>query len=444
MHISIFGLGYVGSVSAACFAALGHSVIGVDIDRFKVETINSGRSPIIKEKGLDDLIRQGVSMGRLRATTDDREAVASSDLALVCVGTPSNDNGSLNLEHVRRVCEGIGRALREKTIYHVVAFRSTMLPGSSGKVVIPTLEAASGKKAGLEYGVAVNPEFLREGSAVADFYSPARTVIGELDRRSGDLLAELYGKIEAPIVRLDLKTAEMVKYVDNAFHALKVSFANEIGNLCKAEGIDSHQIMDVFCMDTKLNLSAAYMKPGAAFGGSCLPKDLRALIYRARERDLEVPVLRGILAGNEYQKRIAFELVRKTGRKKIGLLGLSFKPGTDDLRESPIVELAESLIGKGYKVAIYDKGVSLSTLYGSNKAYIEREIPHISRLMCPTLDEVLERSEVLVIANRDSLGTEFLSKLSEEQILIDLVRLSRELPETITTAVDGKYQGICW
>jgi GDP-mannose 6-dehydrogenase len=441
VRISIFGLGYVGSVSAACFAALGHPVIGVDIDRFKVETINGGRSPIIKEKGLDELIRQGVATGRLRATMDDRQAVAGSDISLICVGTPSNDNGSLSLEYVRRVCQGIGRALREKTAYHVVAFRSTMLPGSSEEMLIPILETASGKKAGGEYGVAVNPEFMREGAAVADFYNPSRTVIGELDRRSGDLLAELYDEIEAPVVRLDLKTAEMVKYADNAFHALKVSFANEIGNLCKADGIDSHRLMDVFCMDTKLNLSATYMKPGAAFGGSCLPKDLRALLHRARERDLEVPVLSGILTSNEYQKQIAFELVRKTGKKKIGVLGLSFKPGTDDLRESPVVELVETLVGKGYGVAIYDKGVSLSAIYGSNRAYIEREIPHVSRLMCETLDEVLERSEVLVVTKRDPLYDGILSKLPPEQILIDLARISEKLP---TTAMDGRYRGICW
>jgi GDP-mannose 6-dehydrogenase len=444
MRISIFGLGYVGSVSAACFASLGHSVIGVDVDKFKVETINSGRSPIIKEQGLDELIRQGVAEGRLHATTDDREAVANSDLSLICVGTPSNDNGSLNLEYVRRVCEGIGRALRAKDAYHVVAFRSTMLPGSIEGELIPILEAASGKKAGAEYGVAANPEFMREGCAVADFYGPARTVIGELDQRSGEALAELYDEIEAPIVRLNLKTAEMAKYVDNAFHALKISFANEIGNLCKAEGIDSYQVMDVFSMDIRLNISAAYMKPGAAFGGSCLPKDLRALLHRAQERDLEVPVLRGILASNERQKRSAFDLVRKTGKKKIGVLGLSFKPGTDDLRESPVVELVETLIGKGYRVAIYDKGVSLSAIYGSNKTYIEKEIPHISRLMCETLDEVLERSEVLVIANRDPLYAEILPKLSAEQTVIDLVRLSRELPETAKTAMDGRYKGICW
>lgn len=442
MRVSIFGLGYVGSVSAACFASLGHQVIGVDIDRFKVETINGGGSPIKEEKGLEELIAQGVQSGQLRATTDEREAIANTDVSLICVGTPSSDNGSLNLNHVRRVCEGIGRALKEKTAYHVVAFRSTMLPGSCQKELIPILEASTGKKAGTDYGVAVNPEFMREGAAVADFHSPSRTVIGELDRRSGDLLAELYSEVKAPIVRLDLKTAEMVKYVDNCFHALKVTFSNEIGNLCKAEGIDSHRIMEIFSMDTKLNLSAAYLKPGAAFGGSCLPKDLRALLHRARERDLETPLLRGILASNEYQKRLAFELVRKTGKKKVGLLGLSFKSGTDDLRESPMVELAETLIGKGYEVAIYDRGVSISALYGSNKTYIEREIPHISRLMSDTLDEVLKKSEVLVISNRDPQYTGILPNLSEGQILIDLVRLSKELPQT--DILNSKYTGICW
>jgi GDP-mannose 6-dehydrogenase len=385
-----------------------------------------------------------VTTGRLRATMDDREAVAGSDLSLICVGTPSNDNGGLNLEYIKRVCEGIGRALREKADYHIVAFRSTMLPGSSEGVLIPILEAASGNKAGATYGVTVNPEFMREGSAISDFYNPSRTVIGELDKRSGDRLAQLYEGIKAPVVRLDLRTAEMVKYVDNAFHALKVSFANEIGNLCKADGIDSHQVMDIFCADTKLNLSKVYMKPGAAFGGSCLPKDVRALLHRARERGLEVPVLAGILTSNEYQKRIAFDLVRKTGKKKIGVLGLSFKPGTDDLRESPIVELVETLIGKGYEVTIYDKDVYLSAIYGSNKAYIEREIPHISRLICTTVDEVLARSEVLVIANRNPLYAEILPKLSQEQILIDLVRLSKEAIETAVMTLDGKYKGICW
>jgi GDP-mannose 6-dehydrogenase len=436
MKISIFGIGYVGCVSAACFAHAGHDVIGVDVNPTKVDIINSGKSPIV-EPQMNELIHDVVKSGKLRATTDSMEAVKASDMSLVCVGTPSKSNGSLDLSHVARVCEEIGAALATKDTHHTVVIRSTMLPGSIETVAQPALEKTSRKKAGKDFGVCVNPEFLREGTSVKDFYAPPFTLIGADDEPTAKIVAGLYSNIDAPVFTTTIKTAEMVKYVCNCFHALKVSFANEIGNICKALELDSHEVMKVFCADTKLNLSPYYLKPGFAFGGSCLPKDLRAVSYKAKELDVEVPVLSAITVTNKLQVEKALDMVLSTGNKQVGVLGFSFKAGTDDLRESPMVTLIETLLGKGLDLVIYDRDVSLARLFGSNKAYIEEEIPHIAKLMRGSIDEVLEAANTIVIGNRSEEFRQIESRLRPGQTVIDLVRLFDR------TSGNG-YQGICW
>lgn len=422
MEISIFGLGYVGCVSAACLAADGHSVTGVDINRLKVDEINTGKCPIV-EPGLPELIAEGSRSGRLRATDKAEEAVMRTALSFVCIQTPSAANGSLDLKYVVRVAEEIGDALSRKESFHVVVFRSTMLPGTMDQRVIPALEKHSGKVAGEGFGVAFHPEFLREGSAVADFRVPPRTVIGAIDSRTSDVLASLYTKINAPLVVTDLRTAELVKYADNSFHALKVAFANEIGAICREAGVNSQEAMRIFCLDTKLNLSPVYLRPGFAFGGSCLPKDLRALTYLAKTLDVEVPVLDATLLSNAAHKRRALELVMAQGKRPIGVLGLSFKAGTDDLRESPTVELVEQLIGKGYEVKIYDPDVALSRLTGSNKAYIDRELPHIASLLVGDLGKILAGSQTLVTTKKSQEYEEALKQLRPDQTVVDLVRV---------------------
>ena len=437
MKLSVFGLGYVGCVSAACLAEEGNEVIGVDVNPTKVEIINKGKSPIIEE-GINELMAKVVKAGRLSATTDSERAVNESNMSLVCVGTPSNQNGSLHLRHVEQVCREIGAAMKHKQGRHIVVIRSTMLPGTIQNTVVPALEETSGKKAVKDFGICINPEFLREGSSLKDFYSPPFTLIGADDEETVAAVRSLYTKINAQVHVTSLKTAEMVKYVCNCFHALKVSFANEIGNLCKALQIDSHEVMHVFCQDTKLNLSPYYLKPGFAFGGSCLPKDLRAINYKAKELDVEVPVLSSILPSNRLQIERAVDMVAQTGRKRVGVLGFSFKAGTDDLRESPMVTLIETLIGKGFHLAIYDRDVSLARLVGANKEYIEREIPHISKLMRDTIDGVLNDADVIVIGNQAEEFRSVAERLRKDQQLIDLVHL-----------FDGRtssenYQGICW
>jgi GDP-mannose 6-dehydrogenase len=437
MKLSVFGIGYVGCVSAACFARDGHEVIGVDVNAAKVDIINSGRSPIV-EPGMSDLLKEAVESGRLSATTDTAVAIQGSELSLVCVGTPSNANGSLDLRYITRVCQEIGAVLKTKSERHVVIIRSTMLPGTIENTVIPALEEASGKKAGTDFGVCINPEFLREGSSLKDFYAPPFTLIGADDSETAELVRQLYAKIDAPIFVTSLKAAEMVKYACNCFHALKVSFANEFGSICKAAGVDSHQVMEIFCQDTKLNLSPYYLKPGFAFGGSCLPKDLRAINYRAKELDVEVPVLSAILPSNRLQIERAIDLVSRTGKKRIGVLGFSFKAGTDDLRESPMVTLIETLIGKGYQLSIYDRDVSVARLFGANKEYIEREIPHISQLMRESIAQVLDGADVIVIGNKSEEFRQIESQVREGQVIIDLVRLF-DRPSTADS-----YEGICW
>jgi GDP-mannose 6-dehydrogenase len=437
MNVSLFGLGYVGVVSAACLAEDGHTVVGIDPLASKVDLVNQGISPVV-EKDIGELVARHAATGRLRASHDVRSAVHGSELSLVCVGTPSQGNGSLDLSHVKTVCEEIGQALASKAAFHGVVIRSTLLPGTLREMVIPTLEAASGKRAGEQFGVCIHPEFLREGSAVWDYRHPPFTLIGETDGRSGALLSQLYTGLEAPELHTRADEAEMVKYVCNAWHAVKVGFANEVGNVCKALGLDSHRVMDTFCLDTKLNLSAAYLKPGFAFGGSCLPKDLRALNYRARSLDLDLPLLASLLPSNERQIERGFRMITRSGSKRVGFLGLSFKPGTDDLRESPIVEVIEKLIGKGYELKLYDRHVHLAALTGANRDYILHRIPHISRLLVGQLDEVLAHADVLVLGHAAPEFDDIASRMRPGQKLVDWVRLRGRRPE------DGAYEGIGW
>lgn len=437
MRLSIFGMGYVGNVSAACFAADGHTVIGVDPNAVKVDLINQGASPIV-EPGLAELVADGVSSGRLRGTTDAAAAIAETDLSLVCVGTPSQVNGNLDLTYLERVCDDIGACLKEKDAFHVVVIRSTMLPGTIRETVIPKLEAASGKVAGTDFGVCNNPEFLREGSAVRDFREPPKTVIGESDLRSGDLLASLYAALDAPLIRTDIEVAEMVKYADNAWHAVKVTFGNEIGGICKGLGIDSHKVMDIFCQDMKLNISRNYLRPGFAFGGSCLPKDLRAITYKARELDLPVPMLNGVLPSNRWQVEAGVEMVLSKGKRKVGVLGFSFKADTDDLRESPMVEVIERLLGKGIELKLYDRNVSIARLTGANRDYILKTIPHISNLMVDSVEEVLDHAEVLVVGNGDAAFRQIPAQMRDDQELVDFVRISDG------PSVPGRYDGVAW
>jgi len=438
MKVSVFGLGYVGSVSAAALADDGHEVVGVDVVADKVNAVNEGRSPIV-EPGLPDLLRRGVDAGRLRATTSTEDAVHATDLSLICVGTPSRKNGSLDLTYLERVAEQIGEALKDKDGYHVVVVRSTVLPGTTHEIVIPALERTSGKKYGTGFGVTVNPEFLREGTAIHDFRHPPLTLVGHNYQSDANPTRALYSGVDAPVEATTVRTAEMMKYASNAWHALKVTFANEIGNVCKRVGIDSHEVMSIFCKDEKLNLSSYYMKPGFAFGGSCLPKDVRALQYRAKEVDLEIPVIQSILDSNQLQIQHAIDQIVDTGRKRIGLLGFSFKAGTDDLRESPIVILAESLLGKGYSLCIYDRNVSLARLVGANKDYINRQIPHLSSLLTESLDELLEKSEVIVVGNTAPEFGDALTRTRPDQVVLDLVRV-----KTPREQIPAEYQGICW
>lgn len=437
-RVSVFGLGYVGSVSGACLAKMGHHVIGVDANPSKVALINQGLPPVI-ESGLSELLGAVTKSGAFSATESWQEAIAASDVALVCVGTPSSANGSLSTDLVKRVSEQIGAALAAKSDYFVVAIRSTVLPGTVEEVVIPILEARSGKKAGSDFGVCMVPEFLREGTSVKDFFQPPKTVIGELNCRAGESVAGLFTGIEAPVIRTSIRVAESLKYADNAFHAIKVTFANEIGNICKAGGCDSHEVMKIFCMDTKLNLSPYYLKPGFAFGGSCLPKDLRALTYHAHNMDVATPLLDSILVSNKKQVERVTTLLQGYKGSSLGFLGLSFKHGTDDLRESPILDVIETMIGKGFRVGIYDEYVSIARLVGANKEYIQKEIPHISSLMRASAEELVADSDVVVVSNSSAQFRDVLAQMARpDQVVVDLVRIIEG------SEVKGKYYGICW
>ena len=440
MKIAVFGLGYVGVVSAACLARDGHRVVGVDPNALKVDLLRQAKSPIV-EPGLEELIRAAVTSGRLVAGSDPAAAVAQSEVLIVCVGTPGQPNGSLDLGYVRRVVQQIGEQLAGASAYKVVVIRSTLLPGSMQSVVIPILEEASRRQSGKDFGVCINPDFLREGSAIYDYDHPPKTVIGASDERATAVVRELYAALGAPLILTDLRTAEMVKYIDNSWHALKVTFANEVGRLCKAMEIDSRLALRIFCMDTKLNISSAYLRPGFAFGGSCLPKDVRALTYQGRLLDVDTPVLSSILASNQLQIAHALAMIRATGRRRVGLLGLSFKDGTDDLRESPVVTLAEQLIGKGYELAVYDRNVRLASLTGANREYILNHIPHIGRLMVDRLEQLLEHSEVLVVTSTEFAS--LLEQLPADKSVIDLVG-SWNRPAGADTVGREAYDGIAW
>ncbi|RJG09711.1 UDP-glucose/GDP-mannose dehydrogenase family protein [Pseudomonas cavernicola] len=436
MRISIFGLGYVGAVCAGCLSARGHQIVGVDVTPLKIEMINNGKSPIV-EPGLEALLQKGVNSGNLRGTLDVREAVMATDVSLIATPTPSKKNGDLDVSYIAQVCEQIGSVLPEKAGRHTVVVRSTVLPGTVKNVVIPMLEKHSGMKAGVDFGVAVNPEFLRESTAIKDYDFPAMTVIGELDKASGDLLEAIYCELDAPIIRKSIEVAEMIKYTCNVWHATKVSFANEIGNIAKAVGVDGREVMDVICQDHKLNLSKYYMRPGFAFGGSCLPKDVRALNYRASQLDVEHPLLEAIMRSNAVQVQKAFDIITSYGKRRVGLLGLSFKAGTDDLRESPLVELAEMLIGKGYDLHIFDRNVEYARVHGANKDYIESKIPHVSSLLRSDLQEVVEGADIIVLGNNDALFAELVKQVPAGKRVIDLVGF-------MTQASDGEREGICW
>lgn len=444
MRISIFGLGYVGAVTAACFAREGHEIVGVDVDPVKLEIMRSGQNPIVEE-GLTELIGEGVRKGRIRVTSDATEAISATEASLVCVGTPSRRNGSLDMSIVCQVAGEIGTALRTKQTPHLVLFRSTVLPGTVNGTLVPILEKRSGKLVGTDFHVCFNPEFLRESTSVKDFYNPPFTVVGvrgqETPSAAAAMVQTIYEKVQAPFIITTVEAAEMIKCACNTFHALKIVFANEIGNLCKAMSIDSHEVMRIFCLDTKLNIAPSYLKPGFAFGGSCLPKDLRALEYQANALDQPLPLIRAILPSNMLQTERAIQMVLDTGKKKIGMLGLSFKPGTDDLRESPLVVLAERLLGKGLQLKIYDNNVSLAKLIGANKRYIEHEIPHLSRLLMGSLEDLFREVEVIIVGNKTSEFADALQSYgTKEHTVIDLVRISKD----DFTLHRANYQGICW
>ena len=439
LSVSIFGLGYVGSVSAACFASMGHKVIGVDVSRAKVEMLDSGRTPIIEAR-MSEMVAEANKSCRLHATTDAAEAVMNSDVSFVCVGTPSLKNGKLDLSHIENVAREIGSAMRQKKSPHVFVLRSTVLPGTTETVALPILEQASGKKCGRDFTVCYNPEFMREGSAVADFLNPPYTILGASDVNHLAPLRELYKDVPATLYETTIPVAEMVKYFSNCYHALKVGFANEMGTMCKHLGVDAQAVTKIFTSDTKLNVSPAYLSPGFAFGGSCLPKDLRAITYKAKELDLRLPVLESLMPSNAEHIDRAVDMVLSTGKKKIAQLGLSFKAGTDDLRESPQVQVIKRLMGEGLEVRVWDEDVSLGRLAGANRQYIEEVIPHIGSVLTDDLESVMRAAEVVILGNKSASKERLAGHLRAEHIVIDLIHLDRaKRPEGAKT-----YEGICW
>ena len=438
MKISVFGLGYVGCVSAACLAQDGHQVIGIDVNEVKLDQVRRGQPPVV-EPGLEELLGRVVRTSRLTVSTNASAAVDETDVSVICVGTPSKPNGSVQLDNVLHVCCQIAEAIRTKRTFHVVIVRSTVLPTTVEGVVIPELERHSGKKAGRDFGVCMNPEFLREGSALSDYYNPGHCVIGVADEKTITIVTEIYRSIDAQLFVVSIRTAEMVKYVSNAFHALKIAFANEVGVLSKYQGVDGRQVREIVCSDSRLNISPAYLKPGFAFGGSCLTKDVRALAHRARMLDLECQLLNSIIPSNEHHIDLSIEMVERTGKKRVGILGLSFKAGTDDLRESPAVRLAETLFGKGYEIAIFDENVDISRLVGANRTFIDRELPHIASLMCASIEETVRRSEVVVVTNWSKAFRRAVSLMNADQVLIDLVGVVKR-----ETDVCVPYEGSGW
>jgi GDP-mannose 6-dehydrogenase len=436
MNISIFGLGYVGCVSIGCLAKNGHHVIGVDVSQVKVDQINAGKATII-EKDIDHIIADQRAKGNIEATTDSKEAILKTDISIVAVGTPSSDKGHLNLDFIFKVAEIAGLGIKEKNDFHIIAIRSTIMPGTCDKFAT-IVEEVSGKKRNVDFAIVDNPEFLREGTAVEDYYNPPLTLIGSDNNEAAETVASLYRQLPGEVIVTDLKIAEIMKYVNNTFHALKISFGNEIGNICSEMGIDSHKVMEIFCKDKQLNISPYYFKPGFAFGGSCLPKDLKGLQTLAHDLYVNVPVIDSINKSNELQISRAVEIIQHTKKKRIGFLGLSFKAGTDDLRNSPAVAVVETLLGKGYTVKIYDKNIHLSNLTGTNKVYIDFHIPHLSKLMVSDINDLTKDVDVIVINNKEQEYLDIVENTTGEVIIVDMVRL----PESIRSK--NNYLGINW
>lgn len=418
MKISIFGLGYVGCVSMGCLSKNGHHIIGVDISKIKLDLINSGK-PTIIEKDIDELILQGVKGSRIRATKNYKQAVFESDISIISVGTPSTPNGHLYLEYIYRTAKQIGEALKNKNSFHVIAIRSTVPPGTNEKYG-NIIEETSGKKRNVDFAIVSNPEFLREGNSVEDFFNPPVTVLGSDNAKALEIMSKLYENISAPIIKTEIRVAEIIKYVNNSFHALKITFANEMGNICKQLGIDSHEVMELFCMDTQLNISPHYLKPGFAYGGSCLPKDLKALVTLSHDHYLESPVIDNIEESNQKQKSRAVDMIEGWNRKKILILGISFKPGTDDLRQSPIVDVIEILIGKGYDLQLYDQNVNLSKILGQNKSYIMEKLPHIAGYLVEDLNNAIEWADIVILNNKEKEFQQL--TIPEEKLIFDLSR----------------------
>jgi GDP-mannose 6-dehydrogenase len=438
MRISIFGLGYVGAVSLACLARDGHAVTGVDIDEAKLALIRSGKTPVVEE-GMVELMARVSASGRVAVTADVHGAVQATELSFVCVGTPSAPNGSQDQSAVVRLTRDIGKALRDKAAGHVVVFRSTVVPGTVDEVLRPILEQESGKTEGEGFHVCFQPEFLREGTSIRDYDKPPYTIVGTRSGAGAAKLRELFGHLPCEFHVTSIRAAEMLKYTCNNFHALKITFANETARLCEALGVDPFEVMDLVCKDKQLNISPVYLKPGFAFGGSCLPKDLRATMHIAKTKDVELPMHGSILTSNRTHAELAIAKVLATGKRRIGMLGLAFKAGTDDLRESPLVLLAEQLIGKGIQLRIYDPEVHLSQLLGANRRFIEKHLPHLGSLLCPNLEEVIAASEVLVIGMNDRATLDHLeTRLTAEKVVIDLARISRG------RIFDAQVTGLCW
>jgi GDP-mannose 6-dehydrogenase len=436
MKISIFGLGYVGCVSLGCLAKNGHDVIGVDVSPTKVNQINSGL-PTIIEKDIDHIIKEQFEAGNICATTDFEMAILQTEVSIIAVGTPSTPHGHLNLDYIFKVAEDFGKVLANKDDFHVIAIRSTVMPGTADRFAT-IIEEKSGKLRNIDFAMVSNPEFLREGTAVYDYFNPPLTLLGAAHEGAAEKLASLYSKLPGEMVITDIRVAEIMKYINNTFHALKISFANEVGNICSELGIDSHKVMEIFCKDKTLNISPYYLKPGFAYGGSCLPKDLKGLQTLAHDLYVKTPVINSIHKTNEVQIQRAIDKIIAQKKKKLGFLGLSFKAGTDDLRNSPAVSIIESLIGKGYDICIYDKNVQLSHLTGTNKEYIEAHIPHLSKLMAADIQEVLDHSEVIVINNKEKEYADVLSNWSGTANIIDMVRIDKLSHKKAT------YQGINW
>jgi GDP-mannose 6-dehydrogenase len=438
MQVVVVGLGYVGSVCAACLASRGHRVIGVDTAVYKVDCIERGESPIV-ENDLPRLMAEARATGRLSATTRIEEAMEGAEVVLVCVGTPSAPDGSLDLGHVKRAVNEVGTAIGAAAAFPVVVMRSTMLPGSVHDELVPALERASGRRVGVDFGIAYNPEFLREGTAVSDFFGAEYTVIGADDERSFARLRDVYEGIGGELIHTSVRTAEMLKYVNNAYHALKVTFANEVGRLCKHEAVDSHEVMSIFCRDTRLNLSAYYLRPGFAFGGSCLPKDLRALQSRAHRHGLDLPVIGNVMRSNDLHVEAALHLIERFKKRRVGVLGLSFKSETDDLRESPILRVVAALVGKGFSLLLHDPNVDIDRLLGSNRRFVETEIPYLPERLRANLADVVENSDVLVVANGSKPYRDIGRLMKPGQVLVDLVHSVD--PATVP---NGGYHGLVW